>query len=156
MAKSDNSLLIANEELAKANEKFAKVNKELAAVNKELARVNEQIKNHYLKQKEFINIASHELRTPTQSILGYVELLLLEPQSKFEYGEPIMRNAIRLQKIISDILYISKIDNNMLTLNNERFSLTETILQVAQDTRNQITRDKKNVSIIYDAVNLKW
>ncbi|HYO06737.1 MAG TPA: HAMP domain-containing sensor histidine kinase, partial [Phototrophicaceae bacterium] len=146
---------MANEDMSKTNEKFAKVNRELAAVNKELAQINEQIKHHNAKQKEFIQIASHELRTPTQSILGYVELLLLEPQSKFEYGEPIMRNAIRLQKIISDILFISRIDNNMLTLNNERFSLTETILQVAEDSRNQITRDNKNVTIIYDAVNPK-
>ncbi len=155
LAKSNNSLLMANEELAKTNECFVKVNKEITAVNKELAQINEQIKHHNIKQKEFIHIASHELRTPTQSILGYVELMLLEPHSKFEYGEPIMRNAIRLQKIISDILDISKIDNNMLTLNNERFNLTETILQVAEDIRNQITRDNKNVTVNYDALNLK-
>ncbi|MBA3978644.1 MAG: HAMP domain-containing histidine kinase [Nitrosopumilus sp.] len=121
LAQSNNSLLIATEELAKTNEKFAKV-------NKELAQINEKIKQHSIKQKEFIHIASHELRTPTQAILGYVELLLLEPQSKFEYGEPIMRNAYRLQKVISDILYISKIDNNTLTLYNEKFNLTETII----------------------------
>lgn len=146
---------MANEELAKTNESFVIVNKELAAVNKELAKINEQMKHHYIKQKEFIDIASHELRTPTQSILGYVELLLLEPKSKLEYGESIMRNATRLQKIIADILYTSKIDNNILTLNIERFSLPKTILQVAEDIRNQVTRDKKNVNIIYDAVNPK-
>jgi signal transduction histidine kinase len=155
LTKSENSLLMANEELAKTNEGFVKVNKELASVNKELARVNEQIKQHNMKQKEFIHIASHELRTPTQSILGYIELLLSEPQSKFEYGERIMRNANRLQKIISDILYLSKIDNNMLMPNYERFNLAETILQVVEDTRNQIIHDKKNVNIIYDAMNLK-
>ena len=155
LEQSQKSLLMANEEMSKTNESFAKVNRELAAVNKELAQINEQMKLHYIKQKEFIQIASHELRTPTQSILGYVELLLLEPQSKFEYGEPIMRNSIRLQKIISDILYISRIDNNMLTLNNEWFNLTETILQVTEDIRNQITRDNKHVNIIYDAANPK-
>ncbi len=143
--KSDNSILIANEELAKTNESFVKV-------NKELAQINEQMKRHNIKQKEFISIASHELRTPVQSILGYVEILLSEPQSNFEHGEPIMRNAIRLQKVTSDILHISKIDNNMLTLNNERFSLSKTILQIAEDTRNQIIHENKNVNIIYDAV----
>ena len=76
----------------------------------------------------------------------------LNPQSNFEHGEPIMRNAIRPQKVISDILHISKIDNNMLTLNNERFSLSKTILQIAEDTRNQIIHENKNVNIIYDAV----
>jgi signal transduction histidine kinase len=147
--------LIANEEMSKTNGSFVKVNRELAAVNRELAEINEKMKHHNTKQKEFIQIASHELRTPTQAILGYVELLLSEPQSKLEYGEPIMRNAIRLQKIISDILYISRIDNNMLTLNNERFSLTQTILQAVEDTRNQIIRENKNVTVIYDAINPK-
>lgn len=126
LVKSNNSLLLANDELAKTNEKFAKVNKELALGNKELAQINKSIKHHQIKQNEFIYIASQELRTPTQPILGYVEILLSEPQSKFEYGEPVMRNAIRLQRTISDILCTSKIDNNMLTLNNERFNLTET------------------------------
>ena len=155
LSKSNNSLLTANEELAKTNESFVKVNKELASVNKELAEINEQIKHHNMKQKEFIHIASHELRTPTQAILGYIELLLSEPQSKFEYGEPILRNAKRLQKTISDILFISKIDNNLLKLSNEGFNLEETILQVIEDTRNQIILEKKNVSIIYDPMSLK-
>lgn len=143
--KSGNNILIANEELAKTNESFVKV-------NKELAQINEQMKRHNIKQKEFISIASHEIRTLVQSTLGYVELLLSEPQSNFEHGEPIMRNAIRLQKVTSDIPHISKIDNNMLTLNNERFSPSKTILQIAEDTRNQIIRENKNVNIIYDAV----
>jgi signal transduction histidine kinase len=36
-------------------------------------------------QKEFINIAAHELRTPTQSIAGYSELLRMEPERSESY-----------------------------------------------------------------------
>ncbi len=43
----------------------------------------------------------------------------------------------------------------MLTLNNERLNLPKTILQVAEDIRNQITPDKNNVTIIYDVMNPK-
>ncbi len=96
-------------------------------MNKELVHINEQIKQRDIKQKEFISIASHELRTPTQSILGYTEWMLLEPQTTTKYAKLIMRNANRLQKIISDILDVSKIDNNALTLNKEHFKLTEVI-----------------------------
>ena len=131
------------------------MNKELAAVNKELAEINEQINHHHIKRKEFIHIASHELRTPTQAILGYVELLLSEPQTKYEYAEPLMRNATRLQKIIFNTLDISKIDNDMLIPNIERFNLTKTILQVVEDMRTQITRENKDASIIYDPRGLK-
>jgi two-component system sensor histidine kinase VicK len=152
---TDNSLLIANNKLTETNEKFAKLNKELAVVNKELVRVNEQIKQHHIKQKEFISIASHELKTPTQSILGYIELLQLDPQINHEYTEPIMRNAKRLQRIIFDILDMSRIDNNTLVLNKEQFNLTEAMSNIVQDLQNQIIHDNKSVNIIYDGIDMK-
>jgi signal transduction histidine kinase len=131
------------------------LNKELAIVNKELVRVNEQIKQHHIKQKEFISIASHELKTPTQSILGYIELLQLDPQMNHEFTEPIMRNAKRLQRIIFDILDMSKIDNNTLVLNKEQFNLTEAMSNIVQDLQNQIIHDNKSVNIIYDGIDMK-
>jgi signal transduction histidine kinase len=155
LMESEDSLFIANEEMAKTNERLVKVNKEMAGLNKELFHINEQVKQHNIKQKEFIHIASHELRTPTQSILGYIELLLSDPQVKLEYGEPIMRNAKRLEKVISDILDISRIDNNMINMDRERFSLTATILQSVKDARNKIALENKKVNIIYDSIDLK-
>ena len=41
----------------------------------QLAKANEQLKVHYRMQREFINIAAHELRTPIQPILGMAEML---------------------------------------------------------------------------------
>jgi signal transduction histidine kinase len=147
---SDNSLLIISKELAETNAKFATVNKELAAVNKELAAVNGQIKQYHLKQNEFIHIISHELKTPIQSIMGYVEMLLSEPEKKFEYGKHIMRNEERLQKTITDILVMSKIDNNALTLNKEQFDLNELISSTIQDIREHIIPDNKKIDIFYN------
>jgi hypothetical protein len=54
-----------------------------------------------------------------------------------------MSNAIRLQKTTSDTLYISMVDNKMLTLDNESFNLTETILQVIEDTRIKLLATKR-------------
>jgi signal transduction histidine kinase len=39
----------------------------------ELKNANEQLKAHGRMQKDFINVAAHELRTPTQAVLGYSE-----------------------------------------------------------------------------------
>ncbi|MFZ0224357.1 MAG: histidine kinase dimerization/phospho-acceptor domain-containing protein, partial [Candidatus Nitrosopolaris sp.] len=47
----------------------------LADSNKQLAEANEQLKIHDKIQREFINMAAHELRTPITPILGYAEIL---------------------------------------------------------------------------------
>jgi len=157
LSNSDNRLLIANDKLTETNEKFAAVNKELAAVNKELAavnkgfaQVNEQIKQYQEKQNEFINIISHELKTPIQAIIGYVELFFEQHEKKFGYGERIIRNAERLQRIISDIRDMSKIDNNALTLNKEQFNLTKVIHSTVDDIREHIISDNKKINIVYN------
>jgi two-component system, OmpR family, sensor histidine kinase VicK len=66
--------------------------------------LNEQLKVHDKMQKEFINIAAHELRTPIQSILGYSELLTAQPESALSFITPILKNAYRLEKLANDIL----------------------------------------------------
>ena len=146
MNDSNNNLLIATGKLTETNEKFA-------IVNKELAQVNGQIKQYQEKQNEFINIISHELRTPLHVIIGYIELLFEMPEKKFEYGESIKRNAERLQKIISDLRDMSKIDNNTLTLYKKQFNLNEVIHSVVGDMRERlvILNDNNNkVNIVYN------
>jgi signal transduction histidine kinase len=64
--------------------------------NEGLASVNEQLKVHDKMQQESINIAAHELRTPTMLILGYAELLEYEFDSTQEaknYANIISRKA---------------------------------------------------------------
>ena len=70
----------------------------------ELEAANEQLKVQENMQKEFINIAAHELRTPTQSITGYSELLASDPENGIQYANPILRNAKKLQRLSEDIL----------------------------------------------------
>ena len=55
--------------------------------------LNEQLKLHDKMQKEFINIASHEMKTPTQAILGTSGLLQYYPEKKDELIEVIRRNS---------------------------------------------------------------
>jgi len=62
-----------------------------------LKEANEQLKVHDKMQKEFINIASHEMKTPTQAILGYSELLQTHPERRQEIIQAIQRNAARLK-----------------------------------------------------------
>ena len=83
------------------------------------AVLNEQLKAHSIMQNEFINIADHELRTPAQSILGYSELAITSNELTAEVRDmlnPLYNNALRLAKIIDDVLSITKIESRTLSL----------------------------------------
>ena len=69
LEKSDNNLLMANDEMSKTNDSFAKVNEELDASSKEVERISEQVKHHSMRQREFIQNATNEIRSSIRSTL---------------------------------------------------------------------------------------
>jgi two-component system, OmpR family, sensor histidine kinase VicK len=99
---------------------------------------NEQLERQYKNQRDFVNIAAHEIRTPTQSILGYAEMLDMEHIGSKKYVIPILRNAERLRRLTEDILHLAKLEaSQTLKLNKERFNLGKIVFSVAQDIVNQ-------------------
>jgi signal transduction histidine kinase len=126
--------------------------KELDKSNQLLELANQQLKIHDSMQKEFINIASHEMRTPTQAILGYSEMSEMEPERSKEYLQPILRNARRLQTLTNDILDVTRIESQSLNLNKERVNLDDVISSVLVDYRNQIERERnqKDIKLVYE------
>ena len=109
--------------------------------------LNEQLKAHSIMQKEFINIAAHELRTPTQAILGYSELAMESEELKeteLNLLRPIHNNAERLSKIIEDVLSITKIESQTLKLNKVKVNIIEKIRDVINDVKNQIKQSLLN------------
>lgn len=115
---------------------------ELKRSNDSLAAANEQLKIHDKMQKEFINVAAHELRTPTQAILGYAELLQMDSSDNDEMIRAIYRNSIRLQRLTSDILDVTRIESEALKLDKEKFNLKDIVEATMQDTKNQLANGK--------------
>jgi signal transduction histidine kinase len=112
--------------------------------------LNEELKKAYKMQKEFINIASHELRTPTQAILGMSGLLQYYPEKKDELIEVIRRNAKRLQTLTDDILDVTRIESQTFQLDKERFNIYELLSDVIKDFTERIKSDNKNIKLVYD------
>jgi two-component system, OmpR family, sensor histidine kinase VicK len=112
--------------------------------------LNEELKKAYKMQKEFINIASHELRTPTQAILGMSGLLQYYPEKKDELIEVIRRNAKRLQTLTDDILDVTRIESQTFQLDKERFNIYELLSDVIKDFTERIKSDNKNIELVYD------
>ena len=108
--------------------------------------LNKQLKAHSLMQEEFINIAAHELRTPTQAILGYSELAMESEELKeteLNLLRPIHTNAERLSKMIEDVLCITKIESQTLKLNKVKVDINEKIQDAINDVKNQIKNPDK-------------
>ena len=125
-------------------------NDSLADSNKQLAFANEQLKVHDKMQREFINIASHEMKTPTQAILGYSKLIQRHPEKREEMLEAIARNATRLQRLTNDILDVTRIEAQSLKLNKERVNLNELISDVIEDQRNESEKTNKDIEILHE------
>jgi signal transduction histidine kinase len=115
----------------------------------ELIRVqNKKLKESGKMQKEFINIAAHELRTPIQPILGLSDLLIyrsIKGTENHKMAEVINRNAIKLQHLAEDILDVTKIESQTLILNKERFDLNDLILNTIYDFESS-TNEKPSSS----------
>jgi signal transduction histidine kinase len=139
-----------------------KLEKTVDAKTAELRQANEQLKIHDRMQKEFINVAAHELRTPIVPILGFSELLYSKikgrqqqkgqgQQEEEEMLETILRNANRLHQLTEDILDVTRIESNTLKLKKERFNLNDVIVDAVEDYREQIANG--NVKLMYEPGN---
>jgi two-component system, OmpR family, sensor histidine kinase VicK len=112
----------------------------------------EELKRTDSMQREFINIASHEMKTPTQAIMGFSEMLEQHPDRRKEMTEAIKRNARRLHKLTNDILDVSRIESQNLRLNKEKVNINEKISNAVNDIKNQI-RNPDKLQIVF--LNLK-
>src|ERR671931_2526353 len=113
----------SNKRLNTLTEELKKANDSLMASNKQLEVANEQLKVHDKMQREFINVASHEIKTPTQAILGYTEILQKHPEKREQISDALYRNANRLQRLTNDILDVTRIESQTLKLKKEKFNL---------------------------------
>ena len=117
------------------NEEVKRRARELNESNKQLELANKQLKVNDKMQKEFIDIASHELKTPTQAILGMSQLLRTHPERRDEMIDAIERNAVRLENLTNSILDVSRIESQSLSLNKEKFNINEKIRNIIDDLK---------------------
>lgn len=98
-----------------------------AAIALDNAKLYEEVKLLNAQKDEFIGFASHELKTPLTTAMGYVQLLQNEPEMSPEYIKKISRQMTRLSAIIADLLDISRIQAGRLDLHFKQTSLQELI-----------------------------
>lgn len=100
-----------------------------------IKEANKQLEVHHRLQKEFINIAAHELRNPIQPILSLSEIIRGSEvdEERKEILDVVVRNAKRLRQLTEDVLDVTRIESNSLQLNKEEVDLEDLVLHVIHD-----------------------
>ncbi|MDP8933242.1 MAG: ATP-binding protein [Cyanobacteriota bacterium] len=165
---------------ARAIEKLKKQEQLLDLQNELLIRQQEELENQSRRiqqqklqlleaahlKSQFLDIMSHELLTPMNSIIGFSQLLLRQHKQlltakQTEMVGRILHNGKNLLVLIKDILDLSKIENGRTELETEEFDLANLVMDVALEFGNQATN--KNVAMFVSVclqhqfiVNDKW
>lgn len=98
-----------------------------AAIALDNAKLYGEIKQLNLQKDEFIGFASHELKTPLTTAMGYVQMIENEPDMTPEFIPRVKKQMKKLSTIISDLLDISKIQAGRLDLEFRYTSLNELV-----------------------------
>jgi signal transduction histidine kinase len=132
-------------------EDLEKAIEDLREKEKHLMEANEKLRLLDKLKSDFINIAAHELRTPTQAILAFADLLTIHPEKKIVI-ESIQRNARRLKRLIGDILDVTKIENQRLVLKKETLNVTNLVSSTIDEYREQVKKTAltKKIEIYLD------
>ena len=98
----------------------------------------EQLERVNRAKSEFVSIVSHEFRTPLTGIQGFSEMMRdedLSPAEMKEYAADINKDALRLNRMINEMLDLSRMEAGRMTLNREMTDLNAIVSDVAERVR---------------------
>jgi len=101
-------------------------------------------------KNEFVNHVSHELKTPLASITAYAEMLVdgevEDEKARKDFLAVIQEQAQRLNRMIENLLNISRIESGLMKVNKEPLSLTVLIHQVVRTLKSYAA--EKNIELV--------
>jgi signal transduction histidine kinase len=103
--------------------------------------MTQKLKANDSMQKEFLGIASHELRSPIQPILSYADLANKGDLPYEQAMQKIFTNALRLQNLANDILDVAKIEAGQLNCVMRQVSLNGVIIEAVDAIRDNLRKE---------------
>ena len=112
---------------------------------KRMEQEREDLKKKDQFKNEFVTIASHELRTPIQPILGFALLATQGLMPQDQAWEGVLAEARRLQQLANDILDVSRIDSGSFNYEFQNIRINEVLTNTIESLKTDM---KKNISIV--------
>jgi len=109
------------------------------------AELFEKMKQVEILEKDFINIAAHELRNPIQPIIGFSELLYskIQDQEQRRLLDEVILNARRLERLAQIMLDVTRIENNSLVLTKEIVDAGKVVTDIVEGYNRKL--EERNV-----------
>jgi len=127
-------------------------NDEVGQLAETLDSMRRRLRGLESARRDFIANASHELRTPIASLGGFVELLDEDPEpdaaSRREFVRTMRGQIERLTKLSTDLLDLSRLDADALTLRDEPIDLTGLAGEVATEFAAAAERHDATVRVV--------
>jgi signal transduction histidine kinase len=114
---------------------------ELTDLSQSFNSMTEKLKANDRMQREFLGIASHELRSPIQPILSYADLAIKGDVPYEEAMEKIFTHALRLQNLANDILDVARIEAGQLNCVMRRVSVNRVVRDAVDSIRDNLRNE---------------
>lgn len=140
----ERSVAVRTAELSAANAALELEVAERKAAERQAQAARDQAELANRSKSEFLAMVSHELRTPLNAVIGFSELMANETYGSLghdkyrEYAADIRHSGTHLLSLINDILDLSKVEANEMTLSPEAVNLSATIDGLLRIMREKI------------------
>ncbi|MCG7628498.1 ATP-binding protein [Epibacterium sp. MM17-32] len=124
-------LAVADEsaQLLEYSSRLEAQSQELSRTARQLRETNQKLTQLSEQKDAFLSQVSHELRTPMTSVRAFSEILRdepgLTPQEQRKYASIIHDEALRLTRLLNDLLDLSVLESGAVTLNLSRRNLSD-------------------------------
>ncbi|MCH7621690.1 MAG: hybrid sensor histidine kinase/response regulator [Chloroflexi bacterium] len=130
-------------------------NRELELAFMELEKKNEELEEASRAKTQILSTATHELKTPLTSIIGYIDIILMRQnkvgplnEKQQRYLQTAQRNSYRLKSLVDDLLDISRIESGGLELTPAELELWPEIEEIVTGMQTQL--NDKNIDLVLD------
>ena len=135
------------EEYLSKNEELQDNLKYIREINAELKRAKEKAEESDRLKSAFLANMSHEIRTPLNAVIGFTQLLNknnVSPERRENYMNIIQNKSHLLLQLINDVIDLSKIDANQISLKYKACSLNRLLSEIYNSFKVKMKNEDKH------------